>query len=38
VLETTQEEVFSAAEQALTNVVARLARLVFHIERKLRKH
>jgi rubrerythrin len=37
VLETTQEEVFSAAEQALTNVVGRLARLVFQIERKLRK-
>jgi hypothetical protein len=27
--------VFSAAEQAFTNVVGRLARLVFQIERKL---
>jgi rubrerythrin len=37
VLETADAELFSAAEQALTNVVGRLARLVFQIERKLQK-
>jgi chemotaxis protein histidine kinase CheA len=35
VLETADEEVFSAAEQALSNVVERLARLVFQIDRRL---
>jgi rubrerythrin len=35
VLETADAELFSAAEQALTNVVGRLARLVFQIERRL---
>ena len=37
VLETADAEVFSAAEQALTNVVGRLARLVHQIERRLKK-
>jgi rubrerythrin len=37
VLETADADVFSAAEQAFTNVVGRLARLVFQIERKLHK-
>ncbi|MFW6076896.1 MAG: ferritin-like domain-containing protein [Hyphomicrobiales bacterium] len=35
VLETADAELFAAAEQALTNVVGRLARLVDQIERKL---
>ena len=35
VLETADAELFTATEQALTNVVGRLARLVFQIERKL---
>lgn len=35
VLETADAAVFSVAEQALTNVVGRLARLVFQIERRL---
>jgi hypothetical protein len=37
VLETADAEVFSAAEQALTNVVGRLARLVHQIERRLKQ-
>jgi len=37
VLETADAELFAAAEQALTNVVGRLARLVFQIERKLKQ-
>jgi rubrerythrin len=36
-LETADAELFAATEQALTNVVGRLARLVFQIERKLQK-
>ena len=35
VLETADAELFAAAEEALTNVVGRLARLVFQIEGKL---
>jgi rubrerythrin len=37
VLETADQELATAAEQALSNVVDRLARLVFQIERKLQK-
>ena len=37
VLATVDAEVFSAAEQALTNVIGRLARLVLQIERRLKK-
>jgi rubrerythrin len=37
VLESADAELFAAAEQALTNVVGRLARLVFQIERKLQR-
>jgi len=37
VLETADAELFAAAEQALTNVVGRLARLVFQIEGKLQR-
>ena len=37
VLETADAELFAAAEQALTNVVGRLGRLVFQIERKLQQ-
>lgn len=37
VLETAEAELFAAAEQALTKVVGRLARLVFQIERKLKE-
>jgi rubrerythrin len=37
VLETADAELFAAAEQALSNVVGRLARLVFQIERKLQQ-
>ena len=34
---TADTELFTAAEQALTNVVGRLARLVFQIEHKLQQ-
>jgi rubrerythrin len=37
VLESADAELFAAAEQALTNVVGRLARLVFQIEGKLQR-